>query len=554
MENRQRTSLLYLDKKLFYVKATIYALSLLCYAIYDLDDGPNLLILSLFAVLLSYNLILSKFLPTQLPKLVNYYISIVDVILIGIINYQTGNYGFLQYLFFLPIIAYSLRFGLNPGIITAFLSWVGYASGLLARLGNSSQSSLNPGDLLIPGLIYLLVAWFIGYMSESEKRLNIICLELESMANIDSKTGVFKYLFFKQHLAVEMEACRTSNHNLSVIVLAVDEFQSFVDRFGRRAGERLLQQIANIIKENIRGKDKAARASDEEFSIMLPGADSLDTLDIAERIRISVNKSTFVIPEISVKCPVSVSMGIATFPKDAIDQQNLIYRANQALYRARHSKRNRVCLSSVNINEVQNKIRRAGDALADSIPSLVAILDAKDVNTCGHSERVTKYAVAIAKQLHVSEEELENIQYGALLHDIGKINVEEHILDKPGRLSDNERYSIRNHPEFGANFLMSIDYLKKITPLVLYHHERWDGSGYPYGIQGESIPLGARIIGVADSFDAMVSERPYKAALTPAEALQEIIKCSETQFDPKVVDAFEKIYASLGFESLTSVS
>lgn len=554
MENPQRTSLLYLDKKLFYVKASIYAVSLLCYAIDDLQDGLNLGILSLFVVLLSYNLILSRFLPTHLPKLVNYYISIVDVILISLINYQTGHKGFLQYLFFLPITAYSLRFGLNTGIITAFLSWVGYTLGLLATLGDIPLASLNPGDLIIPGLIYLLVAWFIGYMSESEQRLNMICLELESMANIDSKTGVHKYLFFKQHLTAEMEVSRSSKHNLSVIVLAVDEFQSFVDRFGRRAGEQLLKQMAGIIKENIRGKDKAARASEEEFSIMLPGADSLDALDIAERIRLSVNKTQFVIPNIVLQSPVSVSMGIATFPKDAIDQQNLLYRANQALYRARHSKRNRVCLSSVNIEEVQNKISRAGNALADSIPSLVAILDAKDVNTCGHSERVTKYAVAIAKQLNVSEEELENIQYGALLHDIGKINVEEHILDKPGQLSDNERYSIRNHPEFGANFLMSIDYLKMITPLVLYHHERWDGSGYPYGIKGDAIPLGARIIGVADSFDAMVSERPYKAPLSPAEALQEIVSCRGTQFDPVVVDAFASIYASFGFDTKHNAS
>jgi len=177
----------------------------------------------------------------------------------------------------------------------------------------------------------------------------------------------------------------------------------------------------------------------------------------------------------------------------------------------------------------------------ESIQALTAAIDAKDPYTEGHSQRVTWLALEIARVMGLSEESLERLRLAALLHDIGKIGIEEKILRKAGNLSKDEYEVIKKHPMVGAQIILPIRELKDIMPAIQYHHERWDGKGYPKGLKGEEIPLFARIIAVADAFDAMTSDRPYRKAKNPMEAAREIIKNSGTQFDPRVVEAFEKV-------------
>lgn len=441
----------------------------------------------------------------------------------------------------IEVISLALCFGNKAGLTVAVVSWAAIITAGLSQGVSLLDLIKSPDSGIIWGATIALLGWVVGQLAENNYRLQQGVQDLSSLVKTDSLTGVYSRQYLQRFLRNELKRCQESGQQLSVIRIAVDNFQNLLDHYGAKSGDTVLTKTGEIIQENVRGKDRVGRFGEDEFCVVLPGTDSFDALDVAEKIRVAVReyfKKAQGEPKIN---DLTVSLGIATFPKDAEDKSNLIYRANQTLYRARHSKRDRVCLSSITIDEVQRKIKRAGSALAENIPTLVAIIDAKDVNTCGHSERVTKYAMAIAKTMGITGEELSNIQYGALLHDIGKINVEEHILDKPGRLSDHELYSIRNHPSFGANFISSIDYLKKVTPLVLYHHERWDGSGYPEGIKGENIPLGARIIGVADAFDAMISDRPYKKSFLVEEAVKELAMCRGTQFDPAVVDAFLKL-------------
>lgn len=176
-----------------------------------------------------------------------------------------------------------------------------------------------------------------------------------------------------------------------------------------------------------------------------------------------------------------------------------------------------------------------------TIQALATAIEAKDPYTKGHSERVTKYAVAIAREMGLSSEEVRQILYAAILHDIGKIGVSGDILRKPGALSEEERDFVKKHPEIGAGIISSIRVLKEIVPIVLYHHERFDGKGYPGGKKGEEIPLGARIIAVADAFDAMTSDRPYRPRMTVEQAREEIVRNAGTQFDPQVVEAFLRV-------------
>lgn len=173
-----------------------------------------------------------------------------------------------------------------------------------------------------------------------------------------------------------------------------------------------------------------------------------------------------------------------------------------------------------------------------TIGALASAVDAKDPYTYGHSSAVTDYALAIGREMAFSSGELETLRIAALLHDIGKIGIDSAILNKPGRLEPDEYVMIQRHPDIAANILSSLDFLKDVVPFVQYHHERWDGGGYPTGITGEQIPLGARIISVADAFDAMTSERPYRPALDYAQAIEELRACAGTQFDATVVDAF----------------
>jgi putative nucleotidyltransferase with HDIG domain len=192
--------------------------------------------------------------------------------------------------------------------------------------------------------------------------------------------------------------------------------------------------------------------------------------------------------------------------------------------------------------ENSNLYNNMKDSYKSTIKALSTALDAKDSYTGGHSAQVTKYALPIAREMGLDKEFIEKLEYAGLLHDIGKIGIIENILNKKGRLTDEEFEIIKKHPVIGAEILESIPFLGEIVPMVKYHHERWDGRGYPEGLKGEEIPLGARIISVADTFDAMTSDRPYRKGLPAEIAREEIEKNAGTQFDPKVVEAFLKAY------------
>jgi putative nucleotidyltransferase with HDIG domain len=179
------------------------------------------------------------------------------------------------------------------------------------------------------------------------------------------------------------------------------------------------------------------------------------------------------------------------------------------------------------------------EAYADTISSLVAAIEAKDVYTKGHSVRVAKYAVSIAKALGVDDPAIERLEYAALQHDIGKVGVSRRVLAKPSSLSNDEYAEIKRHPDIGAHILADVPYLADLVPSIEAHHERLDGSGYGHGVSGAAIPLEARVLAVADAYDAMTSSRPYRSALTHEAALRELKDCCGTQFDASIVQAFE---------------
>lgn len=190
------------------------------------------------------------------------------------------------------------------------------------------------------------------------------------------------------------------------------------------------------------------------------------------------------------------------------------------------------------VSKTLSELRATYDA---TITALSAALDSRDSETEGHSQRVAGYAAAIGRQMGLSELKMKDLISGALLHDVGKIGVPDAILRKPGPLADKEWLVMRTHPQLGYKMLSHIEFLKGALPVVLHHHERYDGGGYPTGLRGKDIPLGARIFAVADTYDAMTSDRPYRNACCHEEAVEELLRCSGVQFDPEVVEAFQRI-------------
>jgi putative nucleotidyltransferase with HDIG domain len=197
--------------------------------------------------------------------------------------------------------------------------------------------------------------------------------------------------------------------------------------------------------------------------------------------------------------------------------------------------------ANIEIIEVRDQLQTSYDG---TLEALVNALDARDQETKGHSIRVSRYMLEIAREMDVVEgsQEWVDMQRGSLLHDVGKIGVSDTILLKPGKLTEEEWVAMRRHPEIGYNMLRQVKFLEAPAEIILSHHERWDGKGYPRGLRGEDIPLGARIFMVVDTFDSMTSDRPYRKALATQKALDEVLRCRGAQFDPEVVEAFLDIY------------
>jgi putative nucleotidyltransferase with HDIG domain len=294
--------------------------------------------------------------------------------------------------------------------------------------------------------------------------------------------------------------------------------------------------VLERLAARLRQTGEAFRLGGDEFALLLPGYDEHEALTAATSVVERISALEF-----DLIGTVTVSAGVATSPAHAAERDELIRLADSALYWAKEYGKNRVRGYRPDVIELAELKRLASGpdraARFRAAASLARAVDARDVYTGSHSQRVAELAARTARRLGLPDEEVELTRLAASLHDLGKLAIPEEILRKPGPLTDPERMVLERHPQIGFRMLESLG-VDPVADWVLHHHERWDGSGYPDGLPGEQIPLGARIIFVADAYDAMTSERVYRRRIGSDQAVAELQRCAGSQFDPDVVEAF----------------
>lgn len=361
----------------------------------------------------------------------------------------------------------------------------------------------------------------------------------------DGLTGLYNQRYFYKRLKEEVERSSRSDKPVSVIFCDLDRFKSFNDLNGHAYGDKALREVGRIIAESKRGIDIAARYGGEEFALVLPETDCRGAQIIAHRIRRRVAGFVFDTKSSSTP-PLTISVGVASYPADANSARDLVEKADWSMYYGKRQGGNRVTLFYEESNDFE---RTSMDDLVReelhlaAVQTMAASVDERGSYSQRHAESVARLAAGIASRMGLSDDEAHRLRVAGLLHDIGLVSVPEDIINKTGRLEPEEWSRIKEHPEISEAILRHIASFQDFLPLVRHHHEHYDGAGYPDGLTGDQIPVGSRILAVADAFQAMTSDRPYRKAMTPTQALKELKLARGRQFDPAVVDAFIALYA-----------
>jgi diguanylate cyclase (GGDEF)-like protein len=364
----------------------------------------------------------------------------------------------------------------------------------------------------------------------------------EQRARVDELTRLSNRRHFDETIEKETQRHLRLGSTLTLILFDLDHFKSYNDLKGHIYGDKLLKKVGAIINQNMRKYDMGFRYGGDEFALILPNTPIEQGMILADRLRTCIEEATR-----NDSVPVTISLGLAGWPNDGITAQELITAADQAMYHAKRTGQNRVCTAAQLLKSAtgpENRSLPLEKETLNTIYALAATIEARDHYTYGHSRKVRTLAVALAEALGFPAEKVAVISHAALLHDIGKIGIYDTILNKPGMLSRDERELIKSHPAFSRAIVAHIPTLTPCLPAIYHHHERWDGEGYPCGLKGDAIPIEARILAIADSFDAMTSARPYRDPLPEEQVIEELKKCAGTQFDPKLIEVFIPIAAN----------
>jgi diguanylate cyclase (GGDEF)-like protein len=377
--------------------------------------------------------------------------------------------------------------------------------------------------------------------------------EVWTLATVDHLTGVINRQAVLATLETEIERAARYGNQLSVVMVDLDHFKRLNDSHGHASGDLLLRLVADTLRTHVRSVDVVGRYGGEEFLLVLPETDVDAAASLAEKLRRLVGRQELVLDD-GYRATATLSAGVAGGFGGHLDLESLVRDADNAMYSAKALGRDQVYV----FHELEDNglVRRAAiapgarihaievgrAAFGAATDALTAALDSRAGFSGKPSTMIASAAVELALGLGLPPSEVERIRVASLLHDLGKLAIPEEILIKPGELDDPEWKIVSEHPKIGQVILEQAGALRDAATIVLHHHEWYDGRGYPHGLAGEEIPVGARIVAIADAYEAMVAGRPYREAVSHAEALAELRRHGGMQFDPDLVRRFAELF------------
>jgi len=422
--------------------------------------------------------------------------------------------------------AFALVEGIVSSEAAAAQSHADAAASALARDNASAQRAMIIAYALGLGLIAFFGLVIARISSRLQRARKAEFESLAQMASTDPLTGLRNHRAFHEDLTRELQRASRGPTPLSLVMLDLDDLKTVNDRLGHQSGDERLRALADALRTTHRAGDSAFRIGGDEFAVVLTGTRSWGALEFVQRLAL----------ELEAKARgATVTAGIAE-ALDARDKDELIREADLALISAKRIDQHAAIYSSDMMVEDETEIAEDAHHTQALANALALAVDAKDSYTRSHCHTVSQLCVVIATELGVSREKLARLRLAGLLHDVGKIGIPDSILQKPGALTDEEYEQMKSHSLLGAAILEAAD-MRVEADWIRHHHERIDGAGYPDGLAGSDIPLESRIILVADAFEAMTSDRPYRLAPGQNYAVDELRRHSGTQFDPEIVEA-----------------
>lgn len=387
------------------------------------------------------------------------------------------------------------------------------------------------GDIILVSSL-LITSFILSLYINIENDYN---LKLKELAVKDGLTGLLNHRSFQDVLDTYITDSQKEDKEVSLLFMDIDNFKNYNDINGHQKGDWLLTRLGEILRNTVDDLGVVARYGGEEFAIILYDQTEEAALNLGELIRQNIQQTYFTGQELQPNKNITVSIGVSTYPKVAKNKKQLIELADNALYRAKSFDKNRVERYYNILDEIDSSIDKKA---LESIANILNKINKKDKYTYGHSERVVIYAKKFAMYLDMDENSKKDLLLAAYLHDIGKLEISKELLNKREKLSQSEFNILRQHPTLGSDLVSNIEAFNAVVPVIKYHHEKYDGSGYPNNIKGNEIPYLARVLTIIDSFDAMTSKRPYNVRKDYNQAIIELKKCAGSHFDVELVSKF----------------